>query len=187
MSKPSPLGNLIWIDLEMSGLDARTDVILEIVLIITDGQLNILHEGPHLIIHHDEEVLKKMDPWVRGVHTKSGLLDAAAQSKISTETAKNQVLETIKQFCKPNTASLAGNSIWQDRIFLQRYMPEIVDYLYYRMIDVTSIKELIARWYPQDPHIEFEKADTHRALTDIRESIEELAHYRKYFFKFPRL
>lgn len=174
--------NLVWIDLEMTGLDAKKDVILEIACIITDGELNVIAEGPSLVIHQSEDLLLSMDAWPKEHHTQSGLLERVRTSAITTQQAEEQVLTFIKEHCSLGTALLAGNSVWQDRVFLQAYMPNILQYLHYRIIDVTSIKELVARWYPNDPHIKFEKKDMHRALQDIYESIAELEHFRRYFF-----
>ena len=174
--------NLVWIDLEMTGLDVKKDVILEIACIITDGELNVIAEGPSLVIHQSEDLLVSMDAWPKQHHTQSGLLERVRMSSVTTEQAEDQVLTFIKQYCSLGTALLAGNSVWQDRIFLQAYMPYILQYLHYRIIDVTSIKELVARWYPNNPHVKFEKKNTHRALQDIHESIAELEHFRRYFF-----
>lgn len=173
---------LVWIDLEMTGLNSDVDVILEIATIITDNQLNIIAEGPALIIHQSQAALDLMDDFVRNLHTKSGLIDAVNKSSMTLAVAQEETLDFIKQHCPPRDAILCGNSVWQDRAFLKRYMPRIVDYMHYRIIDVSSIKELAVRWYPSSPFIKFEKPDNHRALEDIRSSIKELAHYRKYFF-----
>lgn len=173
---------LVWIDLEMTGLNSDIDVILEIATIITDNQLNIIAEGPALIIHQPQAALDLMDEWVRNVHTKSGLVDAVQKSSMTLAVAQEETLDFIKQHCPPRDGVLCGNSVWQDRSFLRKSMPRIVDYLHYRIIDVSSIKELAVRWYPHNPHVKFEKPDNHRALEDIRGSIKELAHYRKYFF-----
>lgn len=173
---------LVWIDLEMTGLNSDVDVILEIATIITDNQLNIIAEGPALIIHQSQAALDLMDDFVRNLHTKSGLIDAVNKSSMTLAVAQEETLDFIKQHCPPRDAILCGNSVWQDRAFLKRYMPRIVDYMHYRIIDVSSIKELAVRWYPNSPYIKFEKPDNHRALEDIRGSIKELAHYRKYFF-----
>ena len=174
--------NLIWIDLEMTGLRPEQHAILEIASIITDSQLNIIENGPDLIIHQPEEELKKMDSWVSQTHVKSGLIDAVRASTVSEKEAEEQTLAFFKKHCDPDTALLAGNSVWQDRNFLYKYMPSLVDYCYYRVLDVTAIKEVVARWYPDSPYAEFEKKDMHRALGDIKESIEELRHLRKHFF-----
>lgn len=174
--------HLVWIDLEMTGLNPERDVILEIATIITDNQLNIIAEGPSFVIHHPESVLNHMDEWCIKQHGKTGLTDQVIKSEIKLEKAYQDTLTFIKQYCAPRTGVLAGNSIWVDRQFLVKYMPEIVQHMHYRLIDISSVKELIRRWYPHNSHIEFKKDDNHRALEDVRGSIKELEHYRKYFF-----
>jgi oligoribonuclease len=174
---------LVWIDLEMTGLNAQEDFILEFAMIITDNNLALLHTGPEAVIHQSESALSKMDAWVRKHHTKSGLLAAVVQSKVCIEDVEQEALAIIQKHCAPQEALLCGNSIWQDALFLRRYMPKLMQFLHYRMIDVSSIKEVIRRWYPDDKQAHFVKSDTHRALKDIEESIGELAHYRKIFFK----
>lgn len=174
--------HLVWIDLEMTGLNVEIDVILEMATIVTDNQLNIIEEGPALILHQPQAALTMMDDWVRTQHTKSGLVDAVKISSMTIAVAQEETLDFIKKYCPPQDAILCGNSVWQDRIFLRKYMPRLVEYLHYRIIDVSSVKELAMRWYPSSPYVKFEKPDNHRALEDIRSSIKELAHYRKYFF-----
>lgn len=173
---------LVWIDLEMTGLDSARDVILEIATVITDNNLSIVAHGPHLVIHQPEEKLKAMDPWCTKTHTTSGLVKAVQESATSITQAERETLAFVKLFCKKNSARLCGNSIWQDRIFLAAYMPELLSYFHYRLIDISSIKELVRRWYPSNPATEFKKPDTHRASSDIIGSIEELNHYRNHFF-----
>jgi len=174
---------IVWIDLEMTGLDPAKDTILEIATIITDNEFNILATGPHLVINHPETVLDTMNEWCQKIHRKSGLCDAVLRSSTSMLDAQEQTLDFIKQYCPEGAAVLAGNSVWNDRQFLAIYMPEIIEYLNYRIIDVSSVKELILRWYVGNPHVEFKKSDNHRALEDIQGSIEELKHYQKFFFK----
>jgi oligoribonuclease len=174
--------NLVWIDLEMTGLNSDKDVILEIASIVTDSSLTIIEEGPVIIINQPEECLKKLDPVVERMHKKSGLFDEVRVSRTPLKDAEARTLSFIKSHCEQHKAMLCGNSVWQDRDFLKKYMPSIIDYLHYRLIDVSSIKEVIKRWYPDDEQIRFKKSDDHRALGDIRESIAELKHYRKYFF-----
>jgi len=171
--------NLVWIDLEMTGLDPDKDVILEIATIITDEDLNIIEEGPCLAIHQSDAVLGVMNPWVREMHQESGLIERVRESKVTLKQAEKQTLDFIKKYCDPGEGRLCGNSVWKDRAFLGKYMPAILDSLHYRLIDVTAVKELVLRWYP---NAEFEKKNSHRALDDIRESIEELRYYRKNFF-----
>jgi oligoribonuclease len=172
----------VWIDLEMTGLDPHHDVILEIATIITDSNLNIIAQGPALVIHQPEEVLKTMNEWCVKQHGLSGLTQAVRESTVTLEQAQAETLSFIQEYCAPQTARLCGNSVWQDRLFLVRYMPHLIAYLNYRLIDVTSIKEVIRRWYPNSPHIDFAKEEIHRASPDIQESIKELEHYRHYFF-----
>ncbi|HEX2977534.1 MAG TPA: oligoribonuclease [Candidatus Babeliales bacterium] len=173
---------LVWIDLEMTGLEIQYDVILEVATIITDGNLNLIAHGPHLVIHQPDSILDHMNEWCKKTHGASGLTRASQESNITTEQAEAETLEFVKLFCKPNSARLAGNSVWQDRIFLQKYMPVLLNYFNYRLIDVSSIKEVIKRWYPTNEKINFQKADNHRALEDIEQSIKELQHYRTNFF-----
>lgn len=173
---------LVWIDLEMTGLDPSSNQIIEIATIVTDNQLNIIKEGPALVIHADDAVLDRMHPQVKEMHAAHGLIDQVRDSSISLADAQAQTLDFLKEHAEPNSP-LCGNSIWADRVFLINQMPQIMDYLHYRIIDVSTIKELVLRWYLGDPHAEFTKKETHRALDDIRESIDELKHYRTYFFK----
>lgn len=173
---------LVWIDLEMTGLNPEKDVIVEIASIVTDCNLQVIEEGPSLVIHHDDAVLAAMDEQVRTFHTASALLDQIRTSTVTLANAELQTYEFIKKHGGGGLPLLCGNTVWQDRIFLQRYMPRILELLHYRIIDVTTIKELVVRWYPHDPDVYFNKQETHRALADIRESIAELKHYRRYFF-----
>lgn len=173
--------NLVWIDLEMTGLDPRKDVIVEIATIITDSELNELAQGPSFIINQPEALLQQMHREVQAIHKASGLWHEIILSKTTAREAEEKTFEFIKQYCNPKAGVLCGNSVWQDRNFLYYQMPRITDYLHYRLIDVTTMKELITRWYPDDSHVKFEKQDIHRAFSDIRESIAELKHYRHYF------
>ncbi|MFB6372647.1 MAG: oligoribonuclease [Bradymonadaceae bacterium] len=173
--------NLVWIDLEMSGLDPDNDVILEIATIVTGPDLEIVAEGPSLVIHQSDEILEGMDEWNTKHHGESGLTERVRASEIDTEEAETRTLEFLREYVEPESAPLCGNSIGQDRRFLYRYMPDLSDFLHYRNIDVSSIKELVARWYDDvDPP---QKETRHRALDDIRESIEELRYYRNQVFK----
>lgn len=175
--------NLVWIDLEMTGLVPATDVILEIALIITDGNLTVLHEGPSLVIHQPDGALERMDAWVKKVHTASGLVSDVRSSTCTVERAEQEVLEVIRQYCDEKKGILCGNSVWQDRLFLRTYMPRITDYLHYRLLDVTAFKVALDRWYPDRSERFFAKQDKHRAMIDIKESIAELQYYRSMFFK----
>jgi oligoribonuclease len=176
--------NLVWIDLEMTGLSPENDVIIEIATVITDAQLNQLAEGPVIAVKQSLQRLANMDEWNTRTHTESGLVNRVKQSKIDAATAEKQTLDFIRQYVPGNHSPLCGNSICQDRRFLARYMPKLEAYLHYRNLDVTSIKELITRWRP-DLLDGFKKQNTHRALDDIRESIEELKYYRTYFMRAP--
>lgn len=168
-------------DLEMSGLDPEKDVILEIATIVTDGDLNVLAEGPVIAIHQSENIFESMDEWNTKHHNASGLVDRCRRSRYTVADAEQETLRFIKPFTEKTKNILCGNSITQDRRFLYKYMPEISDWLCYRNVDVSSIKELTFRWYPNLP--EFQKDKCHEALSDIRESIAELAYYRKTIFK----
>ena len=172
---------LVWIDCEMTGLDPATSVLIEIATIVTDNNLNVIEEGPSLVIYHDESKFTAMKQIVRDMHTTSGLLEKIKDG-ILMEQAEQKTLSFLQQHCKAGVPPLCGNSVWVDRMFLSKYMPRIIEFLNYRVIDVTSVKELVARWHPNDLDAEFLKKKTHRAVDDIRESIAELRHYRKYFF-----
>jgi oligoribonuclease len=174
---------LVWLDLEMTGLDPARDTILEIASLITDSDLNILEFGPSLVIHQPDTILDAMNEWNTKQHTKSGLLQAARSSQVSLEQAETETLHFLQQHCPKWKAILCGNSIHQDRNFINAHMPRIAEYLHYRMVDVSSVKEMLKRWYPNDPHLDFKKSDQHRALIDTEESVAELRHYRTYFFK----
>lgn len=171
---------LIWIDLEMTGLDPRRHVILEIGSIVTGGDLRVIADGPDIVIHHSAESLASMDEWSRDQHQSSGLLEQVRTSHYSCEQAETETLEFLSRHCKEGASPLCGNSVWQDRRFLAEYMPRLEGFLTYRNIDVSSIKELAKRWYPDLPR--FEKQKAHLALSDIRESIKELEYYRKNVF-----
>ena len=172
--------NLVWIDLEMTGLDPETDHILEIASLVTDGDLNIIAEGPEIIIHQPEEIIAGMNEWCVKQHGESGLTEKVRSSTISLEEAEKQTLKFIKKHTGRTKVPLCGNSIGQDRMFLLRYMPKITDHLHYRMVDVSSIKEVGLRWYPTME--KFYKKATHRAMDDIRESVAELKFYRERLF-----
>lgn len=174
--------NLVWIDCEMTGLYVETDVLLEIATIITDSNLNEIKQGPTFVIHQPDDVLLSMHIWCRTQHGASGLTQAVRDSTTTLQQAEQETLDFVMTYCDPNTAVLAGNSVWQDRLFLQKYMPQLTSYMHYRLVDVSSIKELLKRWYPHDARTDFKKSDNHRALDDIKGSIEELRHYRKNFF-----
>jgi len=175
---------LVWMDLEMTGLDHMSDVIVEIATIITDDDLNIVAEGPDLVIHQPDDVLNKMNEVVMRMHTDSGLLEQISSSTLTLEEAGRQTLEFIKEHCPDaGTVPLCGNSIGTDRRFLARYLPEIENYLHYRSVDVSSIKELVRRWYPEANARRPWKPNSHRALDDIKESVAELQHYQQVVFR----
>ncbi len=168
---------LIWIDLEMTGLEPERDVIIEIATLVTDEQLNILAEGPVLAVHQAESVLAGMDEWNQTHHSASGLLERVRASSHSMADAEQLTLDFLKQWSDKRSSPICGNSICQDRRFLARHMPKLEDFFHYRNLDVSTLKELARRWYPDVP--KFEKAGTHRALDDIRASLEELRYYRE--------
>ena len=174
--------NLVWIDLEMTGLDARRDTILEIATLVTTNDLEEIIPGPSFVIHHDEATLELMDEWNRTHHGRSGLVNSVRASTTTMKKAEDATLSFLMQQCKKNNSPLCGNSVWQDRIFLKKYMPRIDEFLHYRIIDVSSIKEAVKRWYPESPYMNFVKVENHRAYEDIEQSIEELKHYRTFFF-----
>jgi oligoribonuclease len=177
---------LVWMDLEMTGLDHTSDVIVEIATLVTDDELEIVAEGPDIVVHQTDDVLMKMDPFVVDMHTRSGLLDLIRTSRASLADAGAATLEFIRLHVpEPRTVPLCGNSIGTDRRFLAAYLPEIEEYLHYRSVDVSSIKELVRRWYPDVLAQRGWKAGTHRALDDIRESVAELRLYRQLVFSSP--
>jgi oligoribonuclease len=190
----SPLGlllsavrdELVWIDCEMTGLDLKTDRLIEIAVLVTDADLNILGDGIDVVIHADDEALSSMIDVVTQMHTRSGLIEEVRASPIDVAAAEDLVLDYIRTHVKQaKTAPLAGNSIATDRGFIARDMPKLDDYLHYRMIDVSSIKELCRRWYPRIYFGQPEKGLAHRALADIHESIRELRYYRRTAFVPP--
>ncbi|BCY03957.1 oligoribonuclease [Stutzerimonas stutzeri] len=174
--------NLIWIDLEMTGLDPDNDVIIEMATIVTDSQLNVLAEGPVIAVHQSDEVLARMDEWNTRQHGGSGLTQRVRESRISTAEAERLTLDFLEQWVPKGKSPICGNSICQDRRFLYRQMPALEAYFHYRNLDVSTLKELAARWAPQIME-GFKKGGTHLALDDIRDSIAELRHYREHFIK----
>jgi oligoribonuclease len=177
--------NLVWIDLEMTGLDVVQHVIVEIACIVTNSELETLDGGIDIVIHPDDGALDRMDDFVRNMHTKSGLLPEMEASTIDLATAGKTALDYVRSHVPERTAPVCGNSIGVDRRFLDHYLPELDQYLHYRSIDVSSIKELCRRWYPAIYKQRPSKNETHRALDDILESIEELRYYRKAMFVPP--
>jgi len=175
--------HLIWIDLEMTGLNPDSDLIIEIATVVTDKDLNILAQGPVLAVHQSDASLAAMDEWNQEHHGGSGLIDRVKASTINEAEAERLTIEFLKQWVPENTSPICGNSIGQDRRFLVRYMPKLEAYFHYRNIDVSTLKELAARWAPEVKN-GFNKESTHQALDDIIESIEELRYYREHFIKF---
>ena len=172
--------NLIWIDLEMTGLHPEENDIIEIATIATDKDLNILAEGPCFAIYQSSEVLSKMDAWNIKQHTHSGLVDRVQNSTVDIQEAQEKTLYFVRQFAPLNTSPMCGNSICLDRQFLMRYMPNLAQFFHYRHIDVSTIKELVRRWKPKAKK-NFQKKSAHLALSDIYDSINELKHYRTHF------
>ena len=169
-------------DLEMTGLDPEKEGIIEIASVITDGNLDVLAEGPNLVIRQNPKLLRAMDAWNQKQHRKSGLFDKVKRSKVTLKKAETRTLNFIKKYCLPGKSPLCGNAIDHDRRFLIKYMPRLNQYLHYRHVDVSTIKALVKFWYPKDKEIP-KKSERHRALSDIRESIAELRYYRKVYFR----
>ena len=180
---PLDANNLIWIDLEMTGLDTTSDSIIEIATIVTDAQLNILAEGPVLAIHQPDQLLNGMDEWNTRQHGKSGLTERVRKSTLTEADAENQTIEFLGQYVPSGASPMCGNSICQDRRFMARCMPTLEAFFHYRNLDVSTVKELVKRWAP-DAVNGFKKGGTHLALDDTRDSIRELRFYREHFFKY---
>lgn len=175
---------IVWVDLEMTGLDPEHDVILEIACIVTDGSLETLVEGPDLVLYASDEELQRMPPVVVEMHGTSGLTKAVRESNVDVREAEREVLRFVRAHVpEVRTAPLGGNSIGTDRAFLRRFMPDLHDHLHYRNVDVSTVKELVRRWYPGLEDDKPEKGGGHRALADIRESIDELRWYRAKVFR----
>jgi oligoribonuclease len=174
-------GRLVWIDLEMTGLNPETSVILEIAAVVTDGSLRTVAEGPDLAIHYSERILRGMESWSKIQHEASGLLERVRASSVDCRKAEEEMLGFLSEHCKKGESPLCGNSIWQDRRFLIKHMPKLETFFHYRNIDVSSIKELVKRWYPTLPA--YKKKKAHLALSDIKESIKELRYYREKVFR----
>ena len=175
--------HLIWIDLEMTGLDPDADYIIEIATVVTDSSLKTIAEGPVLAIHHEDDILNRMDEWNMKQHGRSGLLDRVRKSTVTTQQAEQLTLEFLKLHVPANCSPICGNSICQDRRFLYRHMRELEKYFHYRNLDVSTVKELIKRW--TNGKDQFVKNSSHLALYDIKDSIEELQHYRAKYFNLP--
>lgn len=182
MAAPKKDHYIVWMDLEMTGLDPERERIIEIATVITDGNLNTIKEGPELVVHQPDEILDAMDEWNTSHHGASGLTDRVRKSRVSESQAEEMTLSFVSQYVtRSRLAPLAGNSIHQDRRFLERYMPRLNAYLHYRNIDVSTVKELARRWYPDVRP--YQKNNNHRALDDIKESIAELRYFRAQLFR----
>lgn len=171
--------NLIWIDMEMTGLQPEVNRVIEVAAIITDKNLNILHKGPVVAVHQSDEVLDGMDAWNTDTHTRSGLVARVKESTIDEAECEKIFLETFRRFVPQGKSPMCGNTIGQDRRFMARWMPRLENFFHYRSIDVSSIKELVRRWKPEDVWTSV-KSTKHQAISDIQESIDELKHYRKH-------
>jgi oligoribonuclease len=171
---------MVWLDLEMTGLDVVNESIIEIATVVTDGDLNILARGPNLAISVSEALLEGMDEWNSTHHHHSGLVARIRSEGVTVDEAERATLEFLKEWVEPNTAPLCGNSVWNDRQFLAKEMPALLDFLHYRMVDVSTVKELARRWYPSLPR--FPKQGAHLALDDVLESIDELQYFRERIF-----
>ncbi len=172
--------NLIWIDLEMTGLNPDTDLIIEIATVITDKNLNVLAEGPAIAVNQPDAALLAMDDWNQKHHGQSGLIDRVRVSRLTQQDAEKLTLDFLRDWVPERISPMCGNTIGQDRRFLVKYMPKLEEYFHYRSIDVSTLKELVARWAP-DLKDGFKKETKHQALADIHESIDELRYYREYF------
>lgn len=177
-----PALNLIWIDLEMTGLDPDTDRIIEVATLVTDSNLNLIAEGPIIAVSQPDTLLDSMDDWNQKHHGRSGLIERVKNSKITESLAEKQTIEFLAKHIGANISPMCGNSICQDRRFLARYMPSLEHFFHYRNLDVSTVKELARRWKPEITKT-FTKKSSHQAMDDIRESVEELKHYRGSFFK----
>ena len=174
--------NLVWVDMEMTGLEPDTDRIIEVAIVVTDMHLNVLAEGPVMVIHQSDATLDAMDSWNKGTHGRSGLIDKVKASTITEEQAEAELIAFMKQWVPAGKSPMCGNTIGQDRRFMVRYMPKLEAFFHYRNVDVSTLKELCRRWNPAVVS-GFKKAQKHTALADILESIEELKYYREHFIK----
>ena len=174
--------NLIWLDMEMSGLNTEADKVLELATLVTDPHLNIIAEGPVIVIHQTDEILNGMDAWNQSTHSKSGLIERVKQSSFDETYASEATIEFLKKHIAPNKSPMCGNSICQDRRFMAKHMPNLESYFHYRNLDVSVFKELSRRWRPSLSQ-GFKKISKHEALSDIYDSIDELKYYREHFLK----
>lgn len=174
--------NLVWLDMEMTGLLPDTDRIIEVAIVITDGELNTVAEAPTLVVHQPDSVLDGMDNWNKSTHGKSGLIEKVKASALDDATVEAQMLAFLKEYVPANTSPMCGNSICQDRRFMARWMPQLEAYFHYRNLDVSTLKELAQRWAPQLTE-GFRKASSHLAMDDVRDSIRELEYYREHLLR----
>lgn len=174
--------HLVWLDMEMSGLDPEKERILEVAVVVTTAQLELVAEGPVLVVHQPDSVLDGMDAWNKGTHGRSGLIDKVRQSTLTEAQAEEQLIAFLSQHVPAGKIPLCGNSIGQDRRFMVRYMPKLEAFFHYRSVDVSTLKELARRWKPEVVK-SFQKKSRHEALADIHESIDELRHYRTHLFR----
>lgn len=182
---PRDDNRLIWLDMEMTGLNTLTDKVLELAIVITDAHLNTIAEAPVLVVHQSDEVLAGMDAWNTGTHGRSGLTEKVRASTLNEQDVAAQMLAFLKPYIGPNKSPMCGNSICQDRRFMAQHMPELEKYFHYRNLDVSTLKELARRWQPK-VYDGFKKATKHTALADVYESIDELKHYREFLFVKPK-
>jgi oligoribonuclease len=180
-ARPNEL-NLVWVDMEMTGLDPDTDRIIEVAVVVTDSELNVLAEGPVFAIHQSDDILNGMDSWNKGTHGRSGLIDRVKASTVSEADAEVALIDFLKHFVPAGKSPMCGNTICQDRRFMARGMPKLETFFHYRNLDVSTLKELCKRWKPELAN-GFKKHQKHTALADITESIEELRYYREHFIK----
>jgi oligoribonuclease len=180
-ARPNEL-NLVWVDMEMTGLSPDTDRIIEVAVVVTDSELNVLAEGPVFAIHQPDDILNGMDSWNKGTHGRSGLIDRVKASTVSEAEAEAALIDFLKHFVPPGKSPMCGNTICQDRRFMARTMPKLEAFFHYRNVDVSTLKELCKRWKPELAN-GFKKHQKHTALADIIESIEELRYYREHFIK----
>jgi oligoribonuclease len=174
--------NLVWVDMEMTGLDPDKDRIIEVAVVVTDSELNILAEGPVYVIHQSDEIMDGMDAWNKGTHGRSGLIERVKNSTVTEEEAEAALVEFLKQYVPAGKSPMSGNTICQDRRFMARGMPKLEAFFHYRNLDVSTLKELCRRWKPELV-AGFKKKQAHTALADILESVEELKYYREHFIK----
>ncbi|CAH4037965.1 probable oligoribonuclease [Pieris brassicae] len=174
---------IVWVDLEMTGLDIEKDHILEIACLVSDENLKVVATGPNIVIHQPDEILNSMNDWCISTHGESGLTKSSQESKVSVKDAEEKVLTFLKSHVPEKTCPLGGNSVYMDKIFLRKYMPTLNDYLHYRIVDVSSIKEIVKRWYPKEYSNVPQKKFAHRGMNDILESLEELKYYKTNVFR----